>query len=118
MMDKPITIADALQSIRPGAQWTVADNSYANLNWLDQVQPKPTEQEVNDEIARLVAQQPFEDCKEKAKQLIAATDWSVLPDVGLQNKLEFEAYRAQLRALIVTPVANPVWPTEPSPVWS
>lgn len=117
-MDKTITIADALQSIRPGSQWTVADNSYANLNWLDQVQPKPTEQEVNDEIARLVAQQPFDDCKEKAKQLIAATDWSVLPDVNLQNKSEFEAYRAQLRALIVTPVANPVWPTEPSPVWS
>lgn len=117
-MEKTITIANALQSIRPGSQWTVADNSYANLNWLDQVQSKPTEQEVNDEIARLVAQQPFDDCKEKAKQLIAATDWSVLPDVALQNKSEFEAYRAQLRALIVTPVANPVWPTEPLPVWS
>jgi hypothetical protein len=117
MMNMPITIADALQSIRPGAQWAVADNSYANLDWLDQVQSKPTEQEVNDEIARLVAQQPFDECKEKAKQLIAASDWSVLPDVLLQNKSEFETYRAQLRALIVTPVENPTWPTEPTPAW-
>jgi len=113
-----ITIANAIQCLRPGAEWVLVGNDYSGLDWLDQVQSKPTEQEVNDEIARLVAQQPFDDCKEKAKQLIAATDWSVLPDVGLQNKSEFEAYRAQLRALIVTPVANPVWPTEPSPVWS
>lgn len=113
-----ITVQNAIKSLRPNAQWSLVGNDYFGLDWLDQVQSKPTEQEVNDEIARLVAQQPFDDCKEKAKQLIAATDWSVLPDVGLQNKTEFEAYRAQLRALIVTPVANPVWPTEPSPVWS
>ncbi len=116
-MNKPITIADALQSIRPGAQWVVADNSYADLTWLDQVQSKPTEQEVNDEIARLVAQEPFNDCKEKAKQLIAATDWSVLPDVGLKNSADFVTYRGILRGLIITPVADPVWPTEPAPIW-
>lgn len=113
-----ITIANAIQSLRPGAEWVLVGNDYSGLDWLNQVQSKPTEKEVNDEIARLTAQQPFDDCKAKAKQLIADTDWSVLPDVGLQNKSEFEAYRAQLRALIVTPVANPVWPTEPSPVWS
>lgn len=110
-----ITKIDALISLRPGAEWVLNGD---NLEWFDQYQTKPTDQEIDNEIARLGAQQPFNECKIKAKQLIAATDWSVLPDVGLQNKSEFEAYRAQLRALIVTPVANPVWPTEPSPVWS
>lgn len=113
-----MNIVNALYSIRPGADYVLRGDLYDGLEWRDTVQSKPTEQELNDEIARLIAQQPFDECKTKAKQLIAATDWSVLPDVGLQNKSEFEAYRAQLRALIVTPVANPVWPTEPSPVWS
>lgn len=57
-------------------------------------------------------------CKTEAKKRIAATDWSVLPDVGLANTAEFETYRAALRELIKNPVADPVWPTEPEPVWS
>jgi len=56
--------------------------------------------------------------KTEAKKRIATTDWSVLPDVGISNTAEFEAYRAALRELIKNPVADPVWPTEPEPVWS
>lgn len=112
-----ISISQALFSLRPGAEWVLRGNEYAGLEWLDKVQTQPTEAEINAEIARLTAEQPLKDCKAKAKQLIAATDWSVLPDVGLTNKADFEAYRATLRGLIVTPVANPVWPTEPQPVW-
>ena len=113
-----ITIVDAIKNLRPFANWTILGENYADITWLDEVQTKPTEEEVNAEIARLTQQQPLDDCKAKAKQLIAATDWSVLPDVGLQNKTEFEAYRSQLRALIINPVADPVFPTEPTPVWS
>lgn len=57
------------------------------------------------------------DVKDKAKKLIADCDWSALPDVGLVNQSDFIAYRAALRALIINPVANPVWPTEPTPEW-
>lgn len=75
---------------------------------------KPTWAQVQAELQNVLAS----DNKVEAKKRIAATDWSVLPDVGLANKSEFEAYRAQLRALITNPVANPTWPTEPEPVWS
>jgi hypothetical protein len=54
--------------------------------------------------------------KSIAKEKIALTDWAVLPDVNLQNKAEFEAYRATLRDLIFNPVADPVWPVEPTPI--
>jgi hypothetical protein len=56
--------------------------------------------------------------KEEAKKRIATTDWAVLPDVGLANVAAFETYRAALRELIKNPVAEPVWPTEPTPIWS
>lgn len=110
-----ITKADAILSLVPGAEVIVRGD---DVEWLNPSVAPVTEEQIQKELDRLIAQQPFDDCKAKAKQLIAASDWSVLPDVGLQNKSEFEAYRAQLRALIVTPVSNPVWPTEPSPVWS
>ena len=78
------------------------------FNW-DAVVAKATE---------LANQKTFDQCKDEAKKRIAATDWSVLPDVGLANVAAFETYRAALRELIKNPVADPVWPTEPQPIWS
>ena len=111
-------IASALLSLRPFAQWSLDGEEYSGLNWLDEVQSKPTEDEVNAEIARQEQQAPLDACKAQAKTLIAATDWAVLPDVGLVNVSDFTAYRATLRQLILNPVASPAWPTEPTPVWS
>lgn len=113
-----ITIPDALQALRPGAEWVLRGDTYEGLEWLDTTQTQPTEAEVNAEIARLTAEQPLKDCKAKAKQLIAATDWSILPDVNITNKADFEAYRATLRGYIIDPVAEPQWPEEPQPIWS
>lgn len=53
-----ITKIKALTSIRPGAQWSWHGEEYAGLDWLDAAQPKPTEQEINDELARLQAAEP------------------------------------------------------------
>ena len=110
-------ITTALSSLRPNSSWTLNGDKYAGLNWLDETQSKPTEEEVNAEIARQEQQAPLDACKAQAKTLIAATDWAVLPDVGLANVSDFTAYRATLRALILNPVADPVFPTEPQPVW-
>lgn len=59
-----------------------------------------------------------QNCKDQAKQLIASSDWSVLPDVNISNKSEFENYRTQLRNLIINPVEDPIFPKEPNPIWS
>lgn len=112
-----VTITQALKSLRPTAQWAIANDDYNTLQWFDTNTTKPSKAEVDAEIARLTAAEPFEVCKAEAKKRIAATDWSVLPDVSISNRAEFESYRAALRALIITPVANPSYPTEPQPVW-
>ena len=59
-----------------------------------------------------------DNCKQEAKKRIANSDWSVLPDVNITNKSEFENYRSQLRNLILNPVESPVFPEEPNPIWS
>lgn len=118
MIAPKIDITAAILALRPGASWSLLGDVYSGLDWPEQEQTKPTEEEINAKIEELQAQAYLDACKAEAKQRIAATDWSVLSDVGLQNKSEFETYRAELRALILNPVANPVWPTEPQPVWS
>lgn len=65
-------------------------------------------------------------CKAQAKQILYETDWTTIPDVAnpsasnpyLMNQGAFIAYRSQIRALAVNPVANPVWPTQPTEQWS
>lgn len=110
-----ITKLEAILSLVPNAQVVIIDNS---VDWIEPSVAPVTEDQIQDEITRLTLLEPFNVCKEKAKQLIASTDWSTLSDVGLANQSEFIAYRAALRALIINPVADPVFPTEPTPVWS
>ena len=44
--------ADALLSLRPGAQWVLRGD---DLEWLDTEQTQPTEAEIQAEVARLQA---------------------------------------------------------------
>jgi hypothetical protein len=50
-----ITKIDALLKLKPNAEWTWRGDDYESLNWLDQNQTKPTEQEILDKQAELQA---------------------------------------------------------------
>ena len=66
------------------------------------------------------------DCKAQATQILQATDWTSIGDVGnpqmsnpyLVNQAEFIAYRSAIRNYAVNPVIDPVWPTQPTEQWS
>lgn len=51
-----MNIVNALQSLRPAAEWTLRGDSYDGLEWLDTTQSQPTEAEVLAEVARLEAE--------------------------------------------------------------
>ena len=108
-------LIDAIVSLVPGAEVSVVGEK--DIIWYKPSSSPVTNQQIQDELNRLVALAPLVDCKNAAKEKIALTDWSALPDVGLVNQADFIAYRAALRALIINPVANPVWPAEPTPEW-
>jgi len=99
-----------------GQKWSCTGNSYDGLTWYSDT-PKPTQAELD------ALWQPTQDavakdaCKTKAKTLLSATDWSALPDVGLKNSADFVTYRGILRGLVISPVTNPDFPVEPTPVW-
>ena len=44
---------DALQSLKPGAEWAWTGSDYSGLVWKDSKQTQPTESEINAELTRL-----------------------------------------------------------------
>jgi len=52
-----IRISDALQVLTPGAEWSIGNNSYSQLDWLDTEQTQPTEEEVVQKVAELEYQE-------------------------------------------------------------
>ena len=104
------TKADAIQILRPGAEWVLRGDV---LEWLDQTQTEPTEAEIQEEIARLTAEQPLVELRAKRNQLLTETDYLALADSTLTD--DMRSYRQALRDLPANTVdpANPVWPVKP-----
>jgi hypothetical protein len=101
---------DALYSLVPQAQWVLRGDV---LEWRSPDITQPTEAEIQAEIARLEAEQPWKELRQERNRLIAETDYLALSDSTLTA--EMSAYRQALRDLPAntTDPANPVWPTKP-----
>ena len=113
--------ADALQALKPGAQWVLRGTEYSGLEWMDSGQ-QPTEQEVKAKLLELDAAEPMRLLRIERNKKIAETDWRVLPDQTPSD--DWINYRQALRDLPAS--ASPkldsnygldfssfTWPTEP-----
>ena len=101
-----MNITEAIYKLYPNVVRTVGDIAYdADGN------------EVAYDLQAVTAQAQKDACKAQAKALLAASDWSVLPDVQITNKSAFDNYRAILRGYVISPVTDPTWPVEPQPTW-
>lgn len=98
-------------------KWVCNGIDYNGINWYDE-SLKPTKEELDSQWEEIKLIYKKEQCKSESKKRIANSDWSVLPDVNISNKSEFESYRTQLRNLIINPVEDPIFPVEPNPIWS
>ena len=87
------------------------------FDWNSFIFDISSEKPTNEQIEIMIKNVSFILCKETAKQKISLSDWSVLPDVKIENKSEFENYRSTLRNYILNPVENPIFPPEPEPIW-
>ena len=73
MIGRRPPIVSALEALKPKAQWTLAGDSYTNLEWLDKSQTKPTEQEIEEKIAEIKYQEEINAYQEKRK--LEYPDW-------------------------------------------
>ena len=117
------TIADALLSLKPGAQWVLRGEEYSGLEWLDSSQTKPTEDQVTAKIAALDALEPMRLLRIERDARISKTDWRASSDLTITDA--WKTYRQSLRDLPASAspkldsnyeldLTSVTWPTEPS----
>ena len=117
------SIPDALQALKPGAEWVLRGDDYSGLEWLDSSQTKPTETEINSKISSLDSVEAMRLLRIERDKRIAKTDWRASSDLTLADA--WKTYRQALRDLPAS--ASPkldsnynldstsvTWPTEPS----
>ena len=91
-----MTKANAVQSLRPGAEWVLRGD---DLEWLDTQQARPTDAEIEAEVARLIALEPTLARIAELQTLLRDTDYIALSDYD-KDKPEVIAQRAAWRAEI------------------
>ena len=87
-------IERALLSLRPGAEWVVRGS---HIEWIDQIQTQPTEEEIQTKLAELRAAEPMRLLREERNRRIALTDWRFRSD--LSPSQEWKDYCVALRDL-------------------
>ena len=94
-------IVSALLELKPGAEWTLRGDTYAELEWLDGSQPKPTEDEVTAKIAELQTAEPHKLLREERDKRLTACDWVVAKHTehGKMVPEDWKIYRQALRDL-------------------
>ena len=122
-----ITLMDAVQALKPGAECNIRGDVYSGIEWLDKTQTIPTEEEVAAKLAELQAEEPAKLVREIRDRLLAESDWTQNRDVVLLNDTTWQQYRQDLRDLPAsasfTPKLNSdgnldmssvTWPLKPS----
>ena len=117
------SIPEALQALKPEAEWVLRGDDYSGLEWLDSGQTKPTETEINNKITELDDAEAMKLLREERDRRIALTDWRAGSDLTLASA--WSAYRQALRDLPASAspkldsnynldLTSVTWPTEPS----
>lgn len=109
-----ITKADALQSLRPKAEWVLRGDE---LEWLSDDIAQPTDAEIQAEVDRLIAEQPAKKARAKRDTLLTASDWVTVRamDTGDPVPADWQEYRQALRDITGQPGFPDTidWPQEP-----
>jgi hypothetical protein len=58
-------LEEAIEALRPGADWIQYETEYSGLRWLDETQTKPTEEEIVQKVAELEYKKEVEAYKQQ-----------------------------------------------------
>jgi hypothetical protein len=110
-MTDTLLISDAINVIRPGAEYTIRGDS---VEWQDETQTEPTVEEINASISDA----KWNRVRSKRDVLLSSCDWSSVADNQLSDadRTAWETYRQTLRDIPQTQSDpdNVTWPTPPT----
>jgi hypothetical protein len=88
------TIAEAIISLRPGSEW-ICGIDYESLQWLEQIQVKPTRQEVETELQRLI--DVYNETEYQRLRVRSYPTWEEQMDTLFH--LGYDGWKAQIQAI-------------------
>ena len=88
-------ITSALSELKPNSEWTLRGDTYADLEWLDKKQTKPTEQEVEEKIAEIKYKEEVNVYQEKRK--LEYPDWGDQLDKIYHSGID--AWKADIKTI-------------------
>ena len=100
-----VDTAQAIQSLKPNAEWILRGDDFDGLEWLDTKQTKPTESEIDAEIKRLQAKYDA--------QAYARNRQADYPDWGTQLNKIYDDGITKWKSEMVDPV-KAKWPKDNS----
>jgi len=106
--------ATAIKSLEPNGKWVLRGDE---LDWRSADIPRPTDAEIDAEVARLIAEQPAKDARTKRDRLLTESDWVTIraTDTGNPVPTDWQIYRQALRDITEQTgfPENIDWPTKP-----
>lgn len=102
--------AEALVSLAPAAEWVLTGDT---IRWDSPDIDQPTDAEIDAEIVRLTAAEPWAALRAERDRLLAETDWWAVADRTMSDQQI--AYRQALRDLPANTLDanNASWPVRP-----
>ena len=96
-----ITLMQAIQVLRPGAQCRITGDTYSGIMWDDKNQTIPTEEEVTAKVTELETAEPHRLLREERDKRLTACDWVVAKHTehGKMVPEDWKIYRQALRDL-------------------
>tara|TARA_B100000700_G_scaffold320510_1_gene417935 strand:+ start:3775 stop:4155 length:381 start_codon:yes stop_codon:yes gene_type:complete len=121
-------IVSAIEVLKPKAQFVLRGDTYADLEWLDESQTKPTEDEINTKVAELKTAEPMRLLRIERDKRIATSDWRIVKakETSTNIPAAWKTYRQALRDLPASSdpkliddtdfldMSSVTWPTPPS----
>ena len=98
-----ISKTQALLKLCPGAEWFMKDDVI--VKWYSKDIAQPSEEEIQTKIVELEVAEPMRLLRLERNRKLVETDWRMVEDYPMTNKLEWKTYRQALRDLPAT--ANP-----------
>ena len=109
-----ITKADAILSLRPGAQFRLVGDE---LTWQDDNITAPTDAQIQTKYDELVAAEPLAELRAVRNTKLAETDWVVTmhKEKGTNIPAAWKTYRDALRDITddATSLDDVTWPEKP-----
>jgi len=126
-MRKNIAVSSALIELKPGAQWSIKNEDYDQIDWLSEDIEMPTKEEVEEKIQELRNNEGMTAVREIRNWYLEQSDWTQSQDIrsirGPEWSLKWDDYRQELRNITESDIEpyfddfdilqGIVWPEKP-----